>query len=291
MTLEQDNDLAVLAELSLNSRRAAVLRLVKAGQLSWRRTAIIMAISTEETGMTFGIPRSAALPFDPQCFPFRQSLILERGAEVFNSPLPEDWRDDRDIMDMLRGTDSIITKNGQPMVPIAVTHPPDILNTPNDRLAFIFEWLLDNRKVTALGAWSVGPTQVFLRFGEAPELGNNLFITGRFRSVEHLAQFYFARSVTDLVTNSHFDYLKLDTRSYPTDSVRVCDVGPLTRDDVINDPSIRGCIQTYLQRTGQTGALDWSSARGRNIATQIANAVQNIWQLARSMGIDVNAID
>jgi hypothetical protein len=209
-------------------------------------------------------------------------------------------------MQMLRQNNFLTALSGSDRVAADVTNPPDVFNppdrtSPNDRLAFIFEWLMDRRKTAALAAFSVGPTQTFLNMGEAPEIDQDEMvslrpITGRFRSIEHLASFYFAATAKELILNSHFDYLSTTSRYYPTDSFRQCRPTQITREQLFGnpntglspDPAIAGCIEAYLQAF-QTSALNWNATRGTNIAKQILEAVKSIWALARQMGIPVDS--
>jgi hypothetical protein len=281
--------LASLATQDTDARRRAILQTVIDNGVEFRRAAIVGAISFEETGLNLAAPRSPSLPFPLPCYPMRQILILEAGAESRRTAMRQSWVDDDEILGMLRDRGVLVTEpDGSMFVSSDVTGLTDSVERPNDELAFIFEWLLDRRKADALAAFSIGPTQCNLRFGSHPDIVKERGATGfagRFSSFEQLGSFYFSTTVVDLMTSEFFDYLKTNNVAYPVEGVAPCGLNYAPQTDF--GPVDAACIEAYMTQF-QTGfAFDWTSNKGRIVATLMAKGVNDMWATARAMGISV----
>jgi len=145
--------------MPLNETRIrAALEAAASAEIAFRRAAIVVAASANETGTTFGIPRAADLPYPVSCHPARQVLVLERGVSD-SQPIPSDVRSDKVLMDWFN-RHGLLASSGKSFV--SELRRIDTLENPNNSLALVFETLLDQRKGAALGMFSIGPTCMYL---------------------------------------------------------------------------------------------------------------------------------
>jgi hypothetical protein len=225
----------------------------------WAKT--IATVSINESGSTFGIPRvSNVLPVE--CYPTRQILILEEGNPFLNNlqeiPLPTSWLDDPEIADLLQ---DMGWRNGNQASNSLAAY--DTLGSPNSNLAGMFDFLMDRRKYEALGAFSVGPTQTYLRYA-----GFNGGNSDLFPSFDDLWRFWTSTTTRERYDSHAWDYL--DTNFRLTDTLRVC------------GSAQNGCIELWLQNH-QTGARDWSSTRHAAYARNFAENRDLVSRLAREL--------
>jgi hypothetical protein len=149
----------------------------------------------------------------------------------------------------------------------------DSYTTPNNRMARLFELLLDQRLAEPLRSFSIGPTQMLLMY--SPALGGTTTIPGRFSSLDEIQQFYYAPDISMMMAGPWFDYLRTDAASYPTPSSNTC-----------GGASGTNCIESYLQAY-QTGAVNWSDASWQSYAAKFLNNVQGAWSRATTAGYSV----
>jgi len=236
----------------------------------FRKAAIVAAIATNESADTFGIARPKELVFPNTCLPTRQILLLEEGNPALGTKMKAGWTQDPELMKMLAENNFLGTAGDVVNSQIVQT---DSIKSPNNSIATIFEWLIDRRKAEALGAFSIGPTQMFLRQSKmAGGIGPNHFTVPSFPDdIEELWDFYTAPDYAMLWTTGFWDYLPVKVASYPTPSSTTCQVA-------IGDT----CVETYLQ-SFQTGTLSWATTHA-GYAARFKNAVDNVWNIARKTG-------
>jgi hypothetical protein len=116
----------------------------------------------------------------------------------------------------------------------------------------MFEWLFDQRKIRALEAFSVGPTQDYLRWAKAvTEADSWLFPT-----LDDLWTFYTATDTGTMWDTSAFKRL--------TWAPKITTVSGVCGAD---NPS--SCMEAWLEAHQTSTTLDWSSSRWRNYATNV----------------------
>lgn len=231
-----------------------------------RAAAIVVAISTNESNNTFGVPRSANSVLPISCYTSRQILRPERGRGG-SDVLPKTWTSDTQLMAWLDGR-GYLSADKKSLSGKAIAY--DKLEGPNNDAASIFEYLIDQRKLDALRIFSVGPTQMFLEY--SPALHSESPMATRFATLDELFAFYTARTVRDL-WGPWFGYLRTDVKFYPTPSFKCARVaGPLD------------AVETYLHNY-QTGGVNFGQDIWMQYADSFLTSVKVTWQLAAELGI------
>lgn len=250
---------------------AALLEMQKL-QIPARRAAIIVAVSTGESNNTFGIARDATMIYPTACYPSRQILKLEDGVSATNVLTPA-WRSRPGLMAWLKAQGYLESNaagtnfwlNGK----VSAYDNPQ---APNQHVARVFEYLIDQRYTDALRSFSIGPTQMYLRY--SPALGASTPIPTRFTTLEELFGFYTARDIAHLM-GPWFDYLNTSVASYPTESSDSC-----------GNTASNNCVEKWLQ-TYQTGQRDWSDPYWANYARNFLQSVRMTWSLMRNIGYTI----
>lgn len=256
MTFHDDEGTTVrqrLARFITESRDAGI---------TWQQIVPVAAVSVNESGSVFRrLRRSGPLPI--ACYPTRQVLALEMGNPFLGSrPLPQSWLTDAEIMDEMQRSGWLGTNN-QATRDFGRGDLPD---APNDNLAAMFEWLLDRRKLKALQAFSIGPTQMFLDL--SPLTGGAM--QSRFATFEALWDFYTARDVATSWRTGAWDYLMANPQLTPAMQACGTDAGS-------------HCVENWLQ-TRQTGFVPWTDERWRDYARRFKQAVDLVWEIGQSSG-------
>lgn len=244
------------------SRMTKALTDMKEAGIPAGRALIVVATSANETSSCFGVDRTDALIYPKACYPRRQILRLEKGRSASN-PLPKAWTDDKELMDRLLSMGFIATSGSNRYVSSqsGVT-AIDTCASPNNAAAYLFELLIDQRKLAALQAFSIGPTQMFLAY--SPGLGASPGISSRFKTIDELWAFYTARSTADLMKGNNFDYLPTNRADTPAPGVAL------------------STIESYLAAV-QTGKVDWANPTWDTYAKGFQGAVNTTWDIARSI--------
>jgi hypothetical protein len=144
-------------------------------------------------------------------------------------------------------------------------------DSPNEALAYIFEWLMDRRKAPALASFSIGATQCYLMFGMLTKPDYYEGIKTRATSWQNLYDFYFARDVKSQFATGMWDYLNTTSSSYPLPGSPVC-----------GSAGTVGCVETYLQQY-QTGKRDWTAASNGDYARRFQSAVNQTWYIGNHL--------
>lgn len=254
-----------MASTTANQRVAEFLLQSDQSGVPFRKAAIVAAISDRESNSTFRIPRNDMLIYPPECYPTRQILLLEEGNPALGTSMPKAWTADPEIMRRLNDV-GWLNKAGTGLV--SQFGKTDSLDTPNDAYASMFEWLIDKRKSAALSAFSIGPTQIFLK--QAPLTGGKIDVFPK--TFEDLWTFYTATEAAPQWRLGFWDYLKTDVASYPTPASTVC-----------GSTQSATCVERYLQ-SFQTGLRDWSDPFWNNYARGFLGAVNRVWASARATG-------
>jgi hypothetical protein len=242
----------------------------KAGVI-WRKAAIVAAVSVNETASTFSVKRDDLLVFPPECYPSRQILILEEGNPVLGTRLRTSWVQDAELMKYL-AENSLLNPEAIDTLakPFGVT---DSLKNPNVQLAGLFEWLIDRRKAAALGAFSVGPTQMYLRQSKMAGGLNGFSVPSFPDTIDDLWAFYTATTYEDLWITGFWDYLPTAVNNYPTPASSAC-----------GHAADNSCVESYLQKF-QTGTRNWATSDA-GYAQGFSNAVKLVWSIAQKTGYD-----
>lgn len=236
-----------------------------AAGVPFRKAAIIAAVSANETGNCFGVDRTTALVYPQSCYPRRQILRLEKGRSASN-PLSKGWTSDQTLMSRLQSM-GYVTNDGSGKWYVTANSGVTAVDTckePNNAVAYLFEYLIDQRKLAALQAFSIGPTQQYLLYSPATLAAPG--IASRFRTIDDLWAFYTATSITKLVSREWFDYLPTTRADYPT---------------AANASS--GAHRTYLTAVQTGSAFDWSTSAGRDYLAGFTAAVLGTWDIAREI--------
>lgn len=204
----------------------------------WSQAAAVAAVSINETAGVFlatRLPGSGAASL--QCFPNRQVLALEVGnPNLGQANLPASWTGDAQIMDNMRGFGFLQPNSTRVTAEFARLD----LNPQNNNMCVMFEFLIDQRKLQALEVFSIGATQMFLRF--SPLTGGAM--ASRFTTIEQLWKFWYARTIADLWDTGAWSYLF----AAPNISEALTQCG---------NANGAGCVEHWLQNR-QTGAVDWA---------------------------------
>lgn len=239
---------------------------MKTANVPAKKAAIIAAISTNESNNTFGLPRSKKLPYPVKCYPTRQVLIAEQGRSNSNV-LPKTWTTRSDLMSWLEAKKYVQTGSNGRYFTEAITKY-DSFETPNDDLAYLFEFLMDQAQDVPLRIFSVGPTQIYLNL--AVFTGTPNAVKNRFNTMDDLFRFYTARDAGSLF-GVWFDYLATGVASYPTSASKICGAA-----------DSNACVEKYLQ-TYQTGLRDWSDPDMAGYATSFLASVQQVTALMKEL--------
>jgi hypothetical protein len=222
----------------------------------------VAAVSVNESKSSFNMPNSNASLLPRKCFPVRQILALERGNTMLNAnaTLPQSWRAPEVYAELQnRGW---LSNADQLKREFCRTDLPD---NPNESLAYMFAWLLDNRHLEALRVFSIGATQMFLTY--SPALGGSM--QTRFPSLASLWEFYTATDTLSLWSSGAWDYLPHD--GTPVEGITSC-----------GQPTSMACAEGWLQRY-QTGNLDWQQANWQQYARNFASNVRLVWSRLRAL--------
>jgi hypothetical protein len=189
-------------------------------------------------------------------------LILEEGnPNLGGGALPKSWTNDGEIMEIMT-TMNWLADETHASKDFAAFDLPD---SPNDNLGMMFEYLLDRRKGDAIGAFSIGPTQMYLRFSPLAEGGTSL--PSRFSTWEDLWQFYTAEDLaSQWEAGNPWSYLGTGLNT----SLQVC------------GNAGAGCIERWLQMF-QTGVRPWEETTWNNYAQRFKNNIN----LMNSIGLSV----
>jgi len=188
----------------------------KAASIPFRKAAIILAVSKNETG--YGLltsRRGVSSSYSTECWPNRQILRLERGRSE-SSPLPSVVTSDTVLMGWLKTHGYLNSNSSGKYWFTSEVSAVDSELTPNDTLAKVFEAVLDNRSLKALRLFSIGMTQIFLHYSPIAATGS--VISGRFDTIDELFKFYTAANLQVAFSGSWFDYLPTTAVNYPTPS-------------------------------------------------------------------------
>jgi hypothetical protein len=232
----------------------------------------VAAVSGNESDGTFLVDRDPNLPYPVSCFPKRQILRLE-----VRNPLPRAWREDEELLQFLREHGWVLESGGVVRSQAELNSLDNPANgAPNNALAHVFEWLLDNRRAEALGAFSIGPTQIYLRGSPATHVPGGWSQPAWGETVEDIFAFYAARDVQSLMDTGFLDYLRIDAAAYPTTASRACH-GPGTCSSL---PA--GCVEKYLT-CYQTGEVPWDERVWINYADGFKANLDAVWAQAAGL--------
>lgn len=251
------------------SRVAAFLADCAQAGIAWRRAAIVAAIAKPETDGQFVQQNSSSLVL-PDCVPFRPTLALERGGTRLGGKLPQEVTSDAQLMAYLRQVNAL-TPAGDQINDVFSAF--DSMLTPNNALADVFWWCLDNRDINGIALMSIGPTQLYMKLSP---LASTPGVPGRFTTFEQLYVFSTAETVQQLFDPAGdgsidpFGYLTTTDDSYPIPGQPLCGAA--------GDP---GCLETYLVK--QVGLQDFSQQRWQQYAEAVAAAVDIVWAAGRDL--------
>lgn len=252
------------AQTSVNSRLTKFITDSVAAGRSWGLIMPVAAVSVNESASIFIRDRSPSGTLLPaNCYAGRQVLALERGNPMLGNTFPGSWRNDPEIIAMLADRGWLGTGNATTQAFAACDCP----SSPNDNLAWFFEWLIDRRKLVALEAFSVGATQVYMDYSPL----TNGTMQSRFPTIENLWGFYTATTVAQLWDYSPWGYLP--NNATPKENWTV-------GGDTSSGTSIERWLQTY-----QTGSVNWELDVWRNYASRFQAAVRNVWNIGRQLGV------
>jgi hypothetical protein len=237
----------------------------------WRKAAIVAAVSVNESAATFSMKRDDLLVYPPECYPSRQTLIIEEGNPSLGTRLRTSWTSDAEIMARLAEQGWL--NPGAPDQLSKAFGVTDLIKTPNVLLASLFEWLIDRRKTAALGAFSVGPTQMYLRQSKMAGGLNGFTVPSFPDTIEDLWEFYTANTYATLWATGFWDYLSVTAASYPTPASSAC-----------GHANQSSCVEAYLQQF-QTGTRNWASSDA-GYAQSFSNNVRLVWSTAKETGYD-----
>jgi hypothetical protein len=181
-------------------------------------------------------------------------LALEKGNPNRNdSSLPEAWLSDQEIMSEMQARGYWVSGR-------QVTREfgrDDLVKTPNNELAYMFEWLFDRRKLLALQAFSIGATQNFLFWSPATG-GDNPKLETLYPTPEDLWAYYTATDARTMWNTGAWDRLLR---------------APALNSGLVQCGNADGpnCIEKWLQ-DHQTSRLPWNEAPWNNYA---ANFIRN----------------
>jgi len=243
-----------------NDRVESALRECMAAKIPFRRAAIVLAASSNETGNTFGIPRTPELPYPIECYSSRQVLCLEKGKSASN-PLPYSWTSDAKWMKFL-SNHGLLNGSGASAYLVSDAAKIDTLEAPNSILPWLFETIIDQRKLKMINAFSIGPTQMFLAYSPLAE--PQYPMTSRFKNVEDLFDFYMSRSVAENFNGAWYDYLPTTRTDYPTPN------------------STAAMRESYLSNV-QTGTVDWTDPTWAGYSNRFGAAVTTVWSIANRL--------
>jgi len=252
--------------MTVTDRLSEFLAVSAFAEIPWRKTAIVATVSVNESAATFLMPRADVLPF--KCISNRQILIMEEGNPSLGTMFKSAWQNDAEIMDELERRD-LLAANGRQMVQSAMA--TDSLDNPNNAIAGLFEWLIDRRKAFAIGAFSLGPTQMYLRQSRLATPEPGFAIPSFPKTWEALWKFYAAPNSEEQWNSGFWDYLPTSATGYPTPSTPVC------------GSAGGNCIETYLQ-SHQTGTRDWADPVWASYANRFKNNVNLVWSTGQAMG-------
>jgi len=242
-----------------------------------RRAVLFGLLSMNETNYTFGVRRpleSAVYP--PECYPLRQILKIERGADD-HFPLTQTWLGDAEVMDHLRATNSLRSAPSGALVLTNEYAITDSIERPNLMVQNLFEWLIDRRKVDHLRAFSIGPTQMWLFYSPAANASETV-MRNRFPTLDDLWRFYTATDHATLLRSPAVEdtsYLPLNVASFPTEATTSCGNAGV---------NAASCIECFLTRYQTGGGLDWESEQWSNYAKRVVAAIPVVYASARKAG-------
>jgi len=235
--------------------------------IDWLSAASVAVASVNESGSLFFVERGEHGGYLPRdCFPYRQILALERGnPNLGDSPLPASWLGDPDVLKIMKNNGWLAGNGYQASADFAA---PDLPSSPNNMMPHMIDWMLDQRKLKALEAFSIGATQMYLKW--SPLTGGGL--PSRFSTVESLWQFWTARTVKDLWDTGAWQYL---TYGSPKLSETLMHCGAATDNT---------CVEMWLQ-TRQTGTVDWTAAGWSDYARRVATTnIPLVYSVGRAIG-------
>lgn len=249
---------------SVRTRLERFLRESREAGIPWDKARIVAAVSVNESGAIFRRRRRTDLALlDVACDPVRQILALELGNPMLGTYLPETWLSDHEVMTYVNDHGWLDTNGKQLTREFAAGDTP---SSPNEEMPRLFDWLIDHRKGPALGVFSVGPTQVFLKYSP---LAGGSYAT-RFPTWENLWSFWTAKTAAEQWKTGVWDYLFTAPQLAP--SPQVCRG---------NSP---GCIENWLE-AHQTGTRDWSiGGKWANYADQFQSHVALVSSLRATVG-------
>jgi len=237
--------------------------------IPFRQAAIVGAVAWNESACMMRVPRSQMLVYDSDCLPARPPLVIENGNPNFGTNFPASWTGDQDLMAAIKSRNWVNASGTQLLAAQSATDGV----VPNDTLAWIFEWLIDNRKAAAIGAYSIGPTQMYMKFSPLASPGQG--IPSRLPTFDLLWAFYTATNALQQFQTQAFDYLPTTISGYPTPNSQAGNGNA----GVGNT----GNVETYLQAF-QTGSRDWDSAAMKTYARNFLAAVKAAWAAGRNAG-------
>lgn len=237
--------------------------------VSFRQAAIVGAVAWNESACMMRVPRSQMLVYPNDCLPARPCLIVENGTPALGTKLLSSWTQDSKLMDALSSRGWLTADKTQ--LTAAVTGTDGV--HPNDVIAWIFEYLIDQRKTAAMAAYSIGPTQAYMKF--SPLTGGASNIASRLPTIDDLWEFYTAVDAQAMFQTGIFDYLPTTISGYPTPNSQAGQ-GSAGVGNPIN-------VETYLQ-SFQTGSRNWDDPAWSGYAKQFLAAVKAAWSAAQSLG-------
>lgn len=256
-------------QANIIDRLAMWLTECNANSINLRQALIVGAVSWNECACMMRVKRSEMLLMPPECYPQRPPMIVENGSAQLGTSFLNAWKNDPELMAVLKDH-GWVNKAGTGLTSEAsLTDAP---KTPNDIIAWFFEWLMDQRKTAALGAYSIGPTQAYLKF--SPLTGAKPGIPNRAPTIENLFAFYTADNPQAMFQTGMFDYLPTNVSSYPRGGKGMTSGGGNAS---VGNPN---AVETYLSNF-QTGQRDWDDPVWKRYSAQFLNAVEQAWFLVQ----------
>jgi hypothetical protein len=242
---------------SVSDRIATFYQDVKQAGKDRQHAVTIATVSINESGATFRVkkPDTGILPV--ACFRSRPIIALEVGNPALdgivsesNRRLPASWLDDPEVRSFADQNGWI----GQGLQATAAFSRYDSLNSPNNEMPRMIEFLIMKRKREALKVFSIGPTQLSLKY-HLPDW-------------DKLWQFYIAESAVEQWDSGAWNYLLDNFRL--TKTLKQCGVAE------------NGCLELWLQNH-QTGSLPWGEERWRNYVASFAKNRDLAFRIADSV--------
>jgi hypothetical protein len=160
-------------------------------------------------------------------------------------------------MDMMRSRGWLHSNGRQASAEFARFDDPE---NPNNDLAYMFEWLIDQRHDEALDAFSVGPTQNYLYYANVTH-GRLAYL---YPDLEALFDFYVASDVAPSWNTGSFN--RLGAAPYLHLGMTAC-----------REAAGGNCVESWLQNH-QTGQLPWSEQRWADYADRFLRNVRSAYQ-------------